>query len=89
MPRAKDAGEAPKVGPSKAVARLSEDLERLLVEQQLKEKAPKGKAKCPKCGAILEPTRNKRVRTHDDPVKGVRCEASKTLLPGPDKPKRS
>ena len=78
-PKDRDA-EPAKVGPSKAVARLSEDLERLLVEAQMKEKAPPGKVKCPACGLALEPTRNKRVRTHDDPVGGARCEASKQPL---------
>ena len=65
-----------KVGPSKDIVRLSEELERMMLEEQLRQKAPKGKAKCPLCGAILEPTRNKRVRTHDNPVGGRRCEAS-------------
>ena len=78
--------EPPKVGPSKAVARLSQDLERLLADAQLKQKAPKGMAKCPLCGAILEPTRNKKVRTHDNPVKGARCEASGQPVEVPSKP---
>jgi hypothetical protein len=84
---AKRAGKAPakakpvkagavRVGPSKDIVRLSEELERLLRDEQLRQKAPKGKAKCPTCGAILEPTRNRRVRTHDDPVGGRRCDAS-------------
>ena len=65
-----------RIGPSKDVVRLSEELERMLAAEQLAQKAPKGKAKCPLCGAILEPTRNRKVRTHDDPVKGRRCDAS-------------
>ena len=82
MPAKKAAkpGKVVKVGPSKDVVRLSEALEGMMREEQRKQKAPKGKAKCPLCGAILEPTRNKRVRTHDDPVGGARCEASKQPL---------
>jgi hypothetical protein len=73
---------APRVGPSKEVARLSADLEGLLREAQMREKAPNGMLKCPACGAILAPTRDRRLRTHDDPVKGVRCDASRTPAPG-------
>lgn len=75
--RAAKAAKAVKVGPSKDVVRLSEQLESLMREEQRRQKAPKGKVKCPLCGAILLPTRTKRVRTHDDPVGGARCEASK------------
>lgn len=78
--RATKVGKVVKVGPSKDVVRLSEELERMMLAEQLKQKAPKGKTKCPLCGAILEPTRNKRVRTHDNPVGGARCEASKQPL---------
>ena len=82
MPAKKAAkrGKVIRVGPSKEVVRLSEELERMVRQEQLKQKAPKGKAKCPLCGAILEPTRNRRVRTHDDPVGGARCEASRQPL---------
>lgn len=67
---------APRVGPSKSVAHLSQDLERILAEAQKAQAAPPGKEKCPLCGAILDPMRGNRVRTHDDPVKGARCAAS-------------
>ncbi|MEK6975813.1 MAG: hypothetical protein AABY18_05675 [Candidatus Thermoplasmatota archaeon] len=78
--RAARAGTVVKVGPSKDVVRLSEELEALLAVDQLRRKAPKGMAKCPLCGVILVPTRNRRVRTHDNPVKGARCDASKQPL---------
>lgn len=78
--RAAKARKVVKVGPSKDVVRLSEELEKMMLAEQLRQKAPKGKAKCPLCGAILEPTRNHRVRTHDNPVGGARCEASKQPL---------
>ena len=62
--------------PKKAIPGLSKDLAELLREQQLAEKAPEGMVKCPLCGAIIAPTKTKKVRTHDDPLKGARCEAS-------------
>lgn len=70
------AGDVPKVGPSKDVVRLSEDLERLLREEQRKGKVPAGMDKCPVCGIAVEPTRVAKVRTHDDPLTGARCEGS-------------
>lgn len=74
-PKAKTPATAPAV-PKKAIPGLSRDLAALLREQQLAQKAPEGMAKCPLCGAIVEPTRTKKVRTHDDPLTGARCEAS-------------
>jgi hypothetical protein len=55
---------------------LSQELGALMAEEQKRRKAPEGMVKCPACGLALQPTRNKRVRTHDDPLKGTRCEAS-------------
>jgi hypothetical protein len=69
-PRAK-----PAVPPEKMPG-LSQELGALLAEEQKRAKAPEGMVKCPQCGLPLAPTRNKRVRTHDDPVKGARCDAS-------------
>ena len=62
--------------PRKAIPGMSKDLAELLREQQMAQAAPEGMAKCPLCGAIIEPTKTKKVRTHDDPLKGARCEAS-------------
>lgn len=77
----------------KAVPGLSKDLAELLREQQLAEKAPEGMAKCPLCGAIIAPTRTKKVRTHDDPLKGARCAASNRpwadFAGRPPRPRRS
>jgi len=59
------------------VALLSERLHEALLADQKRERAPRGKDKCPLCGAILEPTKNGRVRTHEaDPYEGERCPAS-------------
>jgi hypothetical protein len=59
------------------VARLSEGLHDLLLEDERKARAPRGMAKCPACGAIIEPTKNKRIRTHEsDPLLHERCAAS-------------
>jgi hypothetical protein len=66
----------PKPVPPKAIPGLSRELEDMMLDAQRKEKAPAGMVKCPLCGLILEPMRGKKVRTHDNPVKGVRCEAS-------------
>jgi hypothetical protein len=68
--------EPPKVGPSKEVVKLSEDLERLLKEDQLKAKVPAGMDKCPQCGTAIAPMRAAKVRTHDDALTGRRCDAS-------------
>jgi hypothetical protein len=67
---------AAKVGPSKSVAALSEDLGKVLRDEQMRQAAPEGMEKCPLCGAIVEATRTKKVRTHDDPLTGMRCEGS-------------
>lgn len=59
------------------VAKLSEALQGLLLEDQRKARAPKGMAKCPLCGAIVAPTKTKRIRVHhDDPYARTRCPAS-------------
>jgi hypothetical protein len=34
--------------------------------------------KCPLCGLALPPTRNRKVRTHDNPLTAARCPASGT-----------
>lgn len=65
----------PAVPPEKLPG-LSQELGALLADEQKRQKAPEGMVKCPTCGLALQPTRNKRVRTHDDPLKGSRCEAS-------------
>lgn len=67
--------KAPAV-PRKAIPGMSKELADLMRQQQLSAAAPEGKVKCPLCGAPVEPTKTKKVRTHDDPLKGVRCEAS-------------
>lgn len=61
---------------TKQVPSLSREILDLLAQEQRDRPAPKGMAKCPLCGAIIAPTKNRRVRTHDDPVKGERCVAS-------------
>lgn len=75
-PPPKPAGKAKPAPPKKAIPGLSKELAELMREQQLAEKPPEGMAKCPLCGAIVQPTKTKKVRTHDDPLKGARCEAS-------------
>lgn len=55
---------------------LSRELEGLMLDEQKRAKAPEGMVKCPLCGLVIQPTRTKKVRTHDNPVKGSRCEAS-------------
>ncbi|HUR25745.1 MAG TPA: hypothetical protein VM327_07015 [Candidatus Thermoplasmatota archaeon] len=65
----------PAVPPEKLPG-LSLELGALLADEQKRQKAPEGMVKCPACGLALQPTRNKRVRTHDDPLKASRCEAS-------------
>lgn len=78
------------------IAKLSRELEALMVESQLRQKVPKGMAQCPECGALIEPTANRRIRTHDNPVGGLHCEASKMLWaefnrepPAKPKPKKA
>lgn len=61
---------------TKPVPKLSRELMDLMTQAQLDEPAPAGKTKCPRCGVILEPMKVRKVRTHDDPLKGARCEAS-------------
>ena len=59
------------------IARLSERLEDLLLEDQRKARAPKGMAKCPRCGAIVAITKNKRIKVHEsNPYEYERCDAS-------------
>lgn len=70
----------PAVPPEKRPG-LSQELGALLAEEQRRQKAPEGMVKCPVCGLALQPTRNKRVRTHDDPLKATRCEASNKPWP--------
>lgn len=65
----------------KAVPGLSKALEDLLQEEQLRQAAPAGMVKCPQCGLPLAPTRNRKVRTHDNPLTGARCPASGTPWP--------
>jgi hypothetical protein len=65
----------------KAVPGLSRALEDLLQEEQMRQEAPAGMVKCPLCGLPLAPTRNRKVRTHDNPVRGERCPASGTPWP--------
>lgn len=79
-PRATSPGPSskPKPVPKKAIPSLSRELEDLMLKEQRGQKAPEGKVQCPLCGLILDPTRNKRVRTHDNPLKGARCAASGT-----------
>lgn len=61
---------------TKPVPKLSRELMDLMAQAQLDQAAPPGKTKCPRCGVILEPMKVRKVRTHDDPLKGARCEAS-------------
>lgn len=61
--------------PSAKVKALSHRLKDLLAEDQMRSKVPKGMAKCPLCGAAVEPTKTKRIRVHDDPLGGARCAA--------------
>jgi len=59
------------------VADLSRQLQDLLMEDQRKARAPRGMAKCPLCGAIIEPTKTKRIRVHESsPYTHERCPAS-------------
>ena len=59
-----------------AAQKLSHELEDLLIQAQKSQPAPEGMAKCPLCGAVVAPTKTKKVRTHDNPLTGKRCEAS-------------
>jgi hypothetical protein len=74
-PKAVGKPARPAVPPEKLPS-LSQELEGLLADEQKRQKAPEGMVKCPACGLPIAPTRNKKVRTHDNPVKGARCEAS-------------
>lgn len=74
--KATKAGRRKPAVPKKAIPNLSKELEGLMAEELRSQEVPEGKVQCPACGLILEPTRNKRVRTHDDPLKGARCGAS-------------
>ncbi|MEA3191571.1 MAG: hypothetical protein QOD77_2153 [Thermoplasmata archaeon] len=58
------------------VERLTSDLRELLLAAQRKGKAPQGMAKCPACGTVIEPTKTKRIRTHQIALLGIKCEAS-------------
>lgn len=59
------------------VAKLSARLHEELLLDQMNAKAPKGMAKCPKCGAIFSPTKNGRIRKHlSDPYDRIVCEMS-------------
>lgn len=78
-----------KAVPKKAIPRMSKELGELLLKEQKAQKAPEGMVKCPLCGVAIAPTRNKKVRTHDDPLKGSRCEASNLPWAGfKDRPPR-
>lgn len=65
--------------PSAKVKALSHRLKDLMAEDQMRSKVPKGMAKCPLCGAAFAPTKTKRIRVHDDPIRGARCAASARL----------
>lgn len=60
----------------KASDELSRSLMGLLEESQRKQAAPLGMVKCPVCGTPVEPTRNQRIRTHDNALLVQRCPAS-------------
>lgn len=66
---------------NKPVPKLSRELLDLLAQEQRDQKAPAGKTKCPRCGVILAPMKIRKVRTHDNPLSGTRCEASGDRLP--------
>lgn len=66
---------------TKPVPKLSRELLDLLAQEQRDAPAPKGMVKCPLCGLPVAPMKARKVRTHDDPVKGERCAASGTKLP--------
>lgn len=61
---------------TKPVPKLSRELMDLLAEAQRDAPAPKGMTKCPRCGVAVAPMKIKKVRTHDNPLTGARCEAS-------------
>ena len=65
--------------PSAKVKALSHRLKDLLAEDQMRSKVPKGMAKCPLCGGAVEPPKTKRIRVHDDPLRGARCDAGTRL----------
>jgi len=66
----------PKPVPTAKTVDLSKQLLGLLADSQKKAPAPLGMVKCPVCGTPIAPTRNQRIRTHDDPLKVARCEGS-------------
>lgn len=66
---------------TKPVPRLSRELLDLLAQEQRDAPAPAGMLKCPLCGLAVAPMKARKVRTHDDPVKGERCAASGSRLP--------
>ena len=77
-PRAPAKPSRPAKGPTDSrIARLSHNLEALLRADIKGQKVPAGMAQCPECGTAIEPTRTGAVRTHFDPLTGMRCSASK------------
>lgn len=65
---------------TKPVPKLSRELLDLLAQEQRDQPAPAGKTKCPRCGLPLVTMKVRKVRTHDNPLTGTRCEASGTKL---------
>lgn len=61
---------------TKPVPKLSRELMDLMAQAQQDAPAPKGMTKCPRCGVAVVPMKIKKVRTHDNPLTGARCEAS-------------
>lgn len=61
---------------TKPMPSLSRELLGLMADAQRDQPVPAGKAKCPLCGAIVEPMKVRKVRTHDNPLTGQRCPAS-------------
>lgn len=61
---------------TKPVPKLSKELMDLMAQAQHDAPAPAGMAKCPRCGVAIVPMKIKKVRTHDNPLTGARCEAS-------------
>src|SRR5687768_14840794 len=65
------------VGVTPDMMDLNRQLEDLLLKDQRDQRPGPGLVQCPVCGVSLLPTKNKRVRVHDNPLKARRCEASK------------
>lgn len=65
---------------TKPVPKLSRELLDLLAQEQRDQPAPAGKTKCPRCGLAVVAMKVRKVRTHDNPLTGARCEASGTKL---------